>query len=117
MSFASRHNKGSRFDIDIKGFSFVKLETLYNDNKDAVYTLNGIYINTKSEYGEHPVGIVVEGERLVDFPSHMTAEVREMLNNGADIDAINAGEAKFKVEAYTAKNHKNRLCYGVRWVD
>lgn len=117
MSFASRHNKGSRFDIDIKGFSFVSLETLYKDNKDAVYTMNGVYINRKSEYGDHPVAIVVEGEHLVDFPSYMTAEINEMLRNDADVDAINAGEAKFKVETYKAKNHKNKLCYGVRWVD
>ena len=119
MSFASRHNKGVRvFDIDLEGFEFINLETLYKDNKpDTVYTMDGVYINSKSEYGDHPVAIVAERSLLVDLPGHMTEDIREILRSDAEVEEIKAGNAKFVVESYKNKKYKNKICYGIKWVD
>lgn len=117
MSFASRHNKGSLFSVDTEGFEFSSLKELYEADGDGrIYTVDGLYINTKSEYGDHPVAIISEIQKLVDFPNHMSKEVKDILQNDADIEDIQNGNAKFVIELYYAKKYKNKKCYGVRWV-
>lgn len=116
MSFASRHNKGTVFNIDTTGFVFQNAESLYKNNGDgAVYTVDGLYINRKGKFEDHPVAIVAEHKYLVDFPPHMTDDVEAMLKDSDDIEAIKNGEARFVIEPYTSKKY-NRLCYGIKWV-
>lgn len=116
MSFASRHNKGTVFNIDTTGFIYQNAESLYkNDGEAAVYTVDGLYINRKGKFEDHPVAIVSEHKYLVDLPPHMTDDVTAILSNEEDIEDIKAGNAKFIVEPYTSKKY-NRLCYGIKWV-
>ena len=117
MSFASRHNKsGVNFDIDTKDFSFKSLRDLYKENgKDYVYAMYGIYINRKSEFGDHPVAIIPELMILADFPSSMTEDVEEMLKSDEDIADIKNGKAAFKIDEYKHKKYK-KMCYGIQWV-
>ena len=50
MGLMDKYNKGGvTFEIDIKDFSFVTLETLYKrDNGKTVFPVDGLYINKKS---------------------------------------------------------------------
>lgn len=120
MSFASKHNKGGViFEIDIKDFKFVTLEELFESPEfpdDIDFGIDGLFINTKSKYGDHPVAIVSSLHLLVDLPQHMNDEVKEILKDADDIQAIKDGKVGFHVETYVDKKF-GRDCYGISWVD
>ena len=118
MSFASKHNKGGViFEIDIKDFKFVTLKELFDsDQGKTTYGIDGLYINTKSKYGDHPVAIIANEQWLADLPQHMTEEVKEILKDADDIQAIKDGKVGFHVELYTDKKF-GRECYGISWDD
>lgn len=111
MSFASKHNKGSKFDISIDGFEFKKLKDL---EMGKVYPMLGIYINSKGDFAAHPVAI--SDGILVDLPPHLTEEVQEMLKDDEDVKAIVDGHVGFKVYSYVSKKY-GKQCYSVNWVD
>ena len=117
MGFADRHSKGTKvFDIELEGFEFRSLEELYKQDKGkGEYTLNGFYINKKSQFGAHPVGILEDLEVLVDLPKHMVEDFEDMLHDEEDLEDIKAGRAKFRIEQYEAKKYK-KICYGIRWI-
>ena len=118
MGLMDKYNKGgASFDIDIKGFTFVSLENLYRrDNGNTIFGIDGLYINKKSSFGEHPVAIIGCEELLADLPSHMTEDVKLMLQDPEVVDAIRAGKVGFTVQQYEQKKYK-KLCYGIHWED
>jgi len=115
MSFANRHNKGGiDWEIDTKDFPFATREACYKKDPEAVYTLRGIYINTKGKFGDHPVAIT--DTMFIDFPDYMTDEVKEILKTAEDIEDIKAGKVGFVIQEFTDKNF-GKLCYGISWKD
>ena len=118
MSFATKHNKGAIFNCNTEGFTYKKLEDLYIDNgKDAIYAVQGIYINRKSEYGDTPVAIC--DSFFVNLPQHLLDDCEGILKDQNDIDAIKAGMVGFKIEEYESDKKKgnDKTCYGIKWVD
>lgn len=118
MSFGKRHKKGGVvFEIDLEGYEYKKLETLYFDNgADKVYTMNGCFISTKGKFGDSPVAILCEEKVCANFPNHMADEIKEILKSDIDIEDIKAGNAKFKIEQYKDKNF-GKICYGIDWLE
>lgn len=110
MSFANKHNSGSKFNIDTKGFPYVKLSEL---SLDKVYTLNGFFINSKGNFNPHPV-FIVDGT-LIDMPEHLTSKCREIESDTQDILDITAGKVGFKVREYQDKKGITRR--SIEWVD
>lgn len=117
MSFASKYNKGSKFQIDTTGWEeYRDLKSLYKDNgAEAVYPIYGFYINKKSQYGDAPV-IICDGY-FVNCPKHLLDTVMDILADDNAIADINAEKVGFKIRTYEAKNYKNKKCYGVEFVD
>ena len=118
MGIMSKYNKGGvKFEIDINGFRFVTLEDLFSrDGGKTIFGIDGLYINKKSNFGDHPVAIVgVEGI-LVDLPSYMVEDVRVILSDPEAVEAIKNGHVGFSVQMYEQKQYK-KTCYGVRWED
>ena len=115
-TFASRHNKTS-FGIDTKDFPFVKLSTLYNDAKngggDVVRPVNGLWVH-KSQLGDSPVIIDADNKQLVNLPSHLSEEVREILACDDDVQAIKDGKVGYTIYEYDSHGKK---CYSIHWVD
>lgn len=118
MGLMDKYNKGGvTFDVDINGFRFATLEELFKrDNGNTCIGIDGLYINKKSSFGEHPVAIVAVEDMLVDFPSFMTEDVKTMLQDQEVIEAIKAGKVGFSVQQYEQKKYK-KICYGVHWED
>lgn len=118
MGIMDKYNKGGvTFEIDIKGFHFVSLEELFKrDGGKTIFRIDGLYINKKSNYGEHPVAIVGVEEMLVDLPSYMTDDVREIIQDSEAVEAIRNGKVGFVVQQYEQKQYK-KLCYGIMWED
>jgi hypothetical protein len=116
MSFASKHNKGAiDWEIDSKDFEYFSLKDLFEkDPENMVYVLRGLFINTKnnSEYGNSIVAILKD--KFVNLPSHMEAEVKEILSSVEDVEDIKAGKVGFTIRPY--ESHKKQ-CYSVSWVD
>lgn len=116
MSFANKHNK-STFDVDIKDFKFMKLADIYNSKeqggKDVIHDCNGLWVH-KSELGDSPVCIDAKNKVLVNFPSHIADDVREILADPDDVKAIKDGKVGYTIYEYESHAKK---CYSIRWVD
>ena len=100
MSFASKHNKEKLFNVDTTGMEYMSMmEAFYKYGKDAVYVVGALYINTKGKYDDAPV-VAVGADNgdwfMLNLPSHMTDECREILNDADDIAGINAGKVGLK---------------------
>ena len=114
MSILSKYNKGSKFNYQApKDSEFFKLKDLLErDGAGVIYPLKAMYINTKGNFGDHPV-LITEHE-LVDCPSWLTPTVEEMLNDDELIKYINDGNVEFTIgEFENTKGHG----YNVRWID
>lgn len=118
MSFAERHKKGLiDWGIDTSEMEYFDLQSLFEMNgEDATYTLKGVFISSKKpekqlkEFGPSVIGILED--KLVNLPSHMCEEVKEILATPEDIEDIKAGNAIFKIRTYEAYG---KTCYGVDW--
>lgn len=115
-SFASKHNK-SNFDVDVTNFQFVKLADIYKSKKeggkDVIHDCNGLWVH-KSELGDSPVCIDAKNKRLVNFPSHVSDEIRDILSDPDDVQAIKDGKVGYTIYEYESHG---KTCYSIRWVD
>lgn len=116
MSFASKFNKGKKFEIDVTGFSsYYNLKTLFTKvGSDHIYPVRAIFINTKGKYGEHPQ-VATDGY-FISLPSHLTATCKDILADDESVETINRGLVGLKVYEYTTPN-ASKPCYSVEWVD
>lgn len=115
----SRFNKSRQFDIDTSDFDYIKLKDLYErDGEGQIYILRGVYIGTKSEYADESPLAAIDGF-YVNLPQFQLSDIKEMLESGAAIKAINNGEAGFTIEEYTKKlkTGKFKTCYKAIWED
>ena len=117
MGFAEKYNKfNSIFNIDIKDFEFMDgygFITKYGDN---VVKIDGLYINKKGKYNDHPVAIIESEKILLDLPSHMTKTVNEVLADSESIDLIKKGLVGLKAHEYM-DNTYHKWCVGFEWCD
>lgn len=117
MGLMDKYNKGGvLFDIDIKDYVFVDLKSLYEKAPAEVWKVDGIYINKKSAFGEHPVAICCVDKMLVDLPAHLTEDVKTMLQDEEVVEAINEGKVGFTIHTYYQEKFK-KDCYGIHWED
>lgn len=118
MSFAKKYNKGKEriFDIDISDFRYMSMEDVFKNFGSNIIKVDGLYINTKSDYGDHPVAINVDDGLLIDLPQHMTEVVKEILKDSESISLIKKGAVGLSAQKYTSKKYK-KTCYSAEWVD
>ena len=117
MSFAEKYNKvNTIFDIDIKDFDFMDGYEFIAKYCNNIVKIDGLYINKKGLYNDHPVAILVDEKKLLDLPSHMTETVKEILSDAESINLIKKGLVGVKAHTYTdTKYHKE--CVGFDWCD
>ena len=117
MGLMNKYNKGGvRFDVNIEGFAFTDLKSLYERVNNEVLPIDGLYINTKGSFDDHPVAIVSSYSLLVDLPSYITDDVRAMLKDEEVVTAIKAGKVGFTIHEYEQTKFK-KTCYGIHWED
>lgn len=117
MSFAEKYNKvNTIFDIDIKDFDFMDGYDFIATYGSRTIPINGLYINKKGMYNDHPVAILVDERKLLDLPSHMADTVKDILSDAESINMIKKGMVGIKAHKYTdTKYHKD--CVGFDWCD
>ena len=108
-----QYNKGSLFDIDFTQRAWCKLEDLFNEQPDHLFQIDGLFINTKSKYGDRPF-VAFDKVYLADLPQHMLEVVKDMIGDPEVVEEINSGKVGFTVRAYMSKNY-NRECYSIRF--
>lgn len=141
FSFGS-FNKARRFDVDNTNFvthttynskgeakkdnPYWSCQEMYELNgPDHLYVIHGAYINDLDKLvtrrdGERSRAVTSESaavaieDRYVSIPSFQINEIKDMLENDAAIDMINAGRAGFYIEEYTNKFGTN---YKAVWTD
>ena len=116
MSVKKFNNDVAKFVFEpSKDFTFKTLEELYKENgKDKVYTVKGMYINTKGMYGANPV-IVCDGY-YVSLPKHLLSTVKEIRGDMQLVNDINNDRVGFEIYEYIQPNY-NRICYSINWLD
>lgn len=114
------YNKGSKFTYKIpEDFNYVSLKELYERipkdmRASAVFPVNALYINTKGMFGEHAV--LCSGVYGVDLPKHLTAVVKQILEDDESIEEINSGMVYFNIREYIPKNYENTKAYSIEFV-
>ena len=117
MSFADKYNKvNTIFDIDTKDYEFMNGYEFMETYGTRTMRIDGLYINKNGMYGDHPVVILMDVQKLLDLPSHMTAVVNEILSDKDAISLIKKGLVGVKAHEYTDKKH-NKQCVGFDWCD
>lgn len=120
MSFASKHKKGGiQWDIDTKDFEYFKLQDLYEkDGEDTAYNLLGVFVNrnkTEKELKEFGASVVaILSDKLVNLPSHMEDEVKDIMNDEEDVADIKAGKVWFRIRTYESHG---KTCYSPDWLE
>lgn len=70
----------------------------------TTFTIKGLFINSKSQYGEQCSMLIQDGETIVNLPKHLVKEVREILNDFETIEQIKSGKAGARVVSYIDRN-------------
>lgn len=117
MGLMDRYNKGGVvFDIDINGFTFTDLAALHKKGEGEIFKIDGLYINKKGRYDDHPVAILCTEKLLVDLPSYTTETVLNILQDSEVVEAIKAGKVGFSIHPYY-QEHFKKDCFGINWED
>ena len=117
MGFAEKYNKfNTIFDIDIKDFEFMDGHEFIAKYGGNVVKIDGLYINKKGMYNDHPVAIIADEKALLDLPSHMTDTVNEILQDSESINLIKKGLVGVKAHEYV-DNVYHKHCVGYEWCD
>lgn len=111
----NKYNKRSLFNYDKEiDRDYCKLVDLVECNGiEAVYTLEAIFINSKSKFGEAP--ILVTSQWLVNAPSHLINTVKQMMDDTEIVEMINQRKVGFKIYSYVDSNSVIR--FSVEWVE
>lgn len=116
MSFAKRFNTPTAsftFEMDGKILPFCDLKAMADQNGiEAVYQLKMLYINKGGKFGDAPCLVTVNN--IINAPSHMLDNVKDILNDQISVNMINNGEVGFKLYSYSNKFGQQ---YAVEWVD
>lgn len=114
MSFASRHNKVNRWNINTKGFEYRKIKDLVaEDGENVVYKVRGVMLNRGGKYGDSP--LVILENCFVNLPKHMAEEVSVIIDSAEDREAIQSGHVGIVFYSYVSAS--GNVCYSAKWAD
>jgi len=82
----------------------LKFEKLSDFADGTKFTLQGFYINTKSQFGQHPVAVTTSC--MISIPQHTLETVQSIMNDPQAVEYIKSGKAQMIVESYTTNRGK-----------
>lgn len=108
------NNSNPKFTFDIpETHEFKSPKDLYTHfGKDYVYTVKGMYVNTKGRYGDEPVLIL--DVCLLNAPKHTLEPVNIIRTNDDLVKAVNDGKIGIKIYPY---DNQYGTQYGLEWFD
>lgn len=122
MSVKDRLNgRGERkFNVKLtEDVVYAKLKDIYPDTTNIPLQILGAYVKD-SKYGETASlicgsgrGVKDTSNLVVNLPSHLLADVKEMISDSECINDINNGNASFHAKTYMQGEN---IRYTVRWL-
>lgn len=100
------------FDKD-KQREFISLKDLYKANGETSYTIEAIFINKKSKFGDAPVFYI--DNYMVNIPQHQLDDATDMIQDEEMVNAINQRLIGFK--PYEFENKQKQKGYSYELVD
>lgn len=102
MSILSKYNNNvNRFTFkQVDNPDYKSLKELYK-NGDVALFVGGLFVNTKSKFGDSPVA-VCDGFN-VNLPNHLLETVKEMINDDDVVELANKGDLAMEIYEYETK--------------
>ena len=113
----TRFNKGVvKFTFKAgEDFKYRTLKELYKENgQDKVYKVKGLYINTKSKFGNAPVAVT--DELYVNLPKHLLETIEDIRKDEKLVEDINNDLVGFTIYEYHNEDYNNKG-YSINWVE
>lgn len=114
LNIIGKYNKKALFlyDSEVER-DFCTLQELQEQNGDTnkIFTVQALFINEKSKFGNAPVAVV--GEYLVNLPSHLLDVVEGMRADEEFIQLVNDRKVGFTIYSFDNKYGKQ---YSVEWL-
>lgn len=117
MNFSNiinQYNNAVLFEYDNEvERTYCNLKDLYEGNgKDVVYTVEALFINDKSKFGDAPV--IVSGSYLVNVPSYFLETVKAMRHDEQLVKLVNDRKLGFNIYEYENQYGKR---HSLNWVE
>lgn len=111
MGFATTHKKGSVFSFNSEGLPFKSLNDLELGKE---YEVKAAYILSKRGKMRQDMPNIVTADAVINIPSHMLDDVRDLISNEDAIAQVEAGKLYFKPYEYTNSEGTFR---SIEWID
>lgn len=108
--FAELNKSNYQWKVSGKDFPFKKLSEF---EAGDIFTIRGLFINSKGKYKPHPVAILDDVK--VDLPEHLTEAVKQILDDPVKCEAVDNGKCGAEVYKYDSSQRKD--CYSINFVD
>lgn len=96
-------------------YTFISLEELFSIAPNyAAFRIMGFYISRAGKFGDAPVAVIKN--YLVNLPTHLLEQVKEIMATEEITDLINAGKCAFSIYEYYSKKFDVQ-CYSVIFLD
>lgn len=115
MDYAKFNKNARLFNASTEKRDFVKLEKLYKEDANRVYTLKGFFLNKKGKFGDNYIAIV-DNDKLIDLPKNLNETFVSIKNDADAIKGINNNECQFKIRFYHNTKY-NKDCYTIDFVE
>ena len=114
MSFARRHNKVNKWNIDTTNFEYTKIKDIVAaDGEDVTYKVYGVTISRGGKYGDS-ASVILES-CFVNLPKRMVDDVASILASDEDMHDIISG--KVGIEFYSYRGKDDSTYYSANWID
>lgn len=114
MSFARRHNKVNKWNIDTTNFEYMKIKDIVAaDGEDVTYKVYGVTVTRKGKYGDS-ASVILEN-CFVNLPKRMLDDVEKILTSDEDMHDIISG--KVGIEFYSYRGKDDSTYYSANWID
>lgn len=112
--FNEKYSHEKKFNYDSSNCTFIELKEYATTMKVDRFIVRGMF-TYQGKKGER-AAVVTDGY-LVNVPTHLNEDVKSILSNGDEIEAINNGKCAFKITTYEDTKFGNGICYSGSFVD
>lgn len=100
-----------KFNIDFENVEFIKISDFF-ENESKIYPVEGIYANTKSNFGISYS--ILTNNKLVSVPQHLNKNMQAILDDDEAVAEIKSNKICFGIRPY---KKDNKIYYTIEFLD
>lgn len=127
MSFAKFNTNTFKYTWDTTNYVkdedgknvFKSLEELFDESgrdESKIYVIRAAFIKEETKVGKPSASVGLDCY-WANIPTHQTEEVRDIIADKGATEAINNGQAGFRIRPYTKKEFPGETFYSAVWTD